>query len=160
MTATQEIVARDNRGKSRQYDMISIFGLRPPELVTVFENPKHYFRLCYIDDRVMSEEKMKEGLDSDLSVCHWIDCLCRRIFIRKNALYEIELLLEQSGRNNEDNSIEDDTNMSNLTFHDYCDHPNSVNDEDENPFPIRSTILKMIRVYNTPDEYLNSQDVR
>ena len=47
LTPSQEMTARDHKGSSRKYDMMSIFGLRPPELVSVFDNPKYYFGFLF-----------------------------------------------------------------------------------------------------------------
>ena len=76
--------------------MISIFGLRPPELVPVFENPEAYFWLTIIDDVVVNEDVMKEGLNSDLRQCRWIDCLGRRVYLRLNGLSEVMTLVEEN----------------------------------------------------------------
>ena len=48
MTTNQIITYRNHNGSSTSYDMISIFALRPPELLGVFTNPVDYFRLCHI----------------------------------------------------------------------------------------------------------------
>lgn len=74
--------------------MISIFGLRPPELVPVFQNPNEYFRLTIIGNGVLSKDKMREGLNRDLRQCRWFDCLSRPVHIRLNGLSEVTALVE------------------------------------------------------------------
>ena len=81
LTLNQESTVRDHKKKTRKYDMISIFGARPPELVSVFQNPKDYFRLCHINDKVVKENDMKQGLHRDLRKCLWYDCFGCRIYL-------------------------------------------------------------------------------
>jgi hypothetical protein len=45
-TASQLIIYRDHKSNSRSYDSVSMFGMRPPELVGVFQQTKSYLRLC------------------------------------------------------------------------------------------------------------------
>ena len=77
--------------------MISIFGLSHPELVSVFDNPKYYFRFCFIDNELGSfgENEMKQKLNNDLTCCKWFDCLGRRVYIPLSALEEVEKYLEE-----------------------------------------------------------------
>ena len=90
LTPSQLITLRDSRGNSRSFDMMSIFSLRPPELLRVFDNPRHYFRFCHIEESCYDEEEMKRCLRRDLRVCRWIDCLGRRVYIREKALPEVK----------------------------------------------------------------------
>ena len=60
MTANQLITYRNHGGRAASYDEISIFSLRPPELLYVFCNPVDYFRLCVIGDKVENEDKIEE----------------------------------------------------------------------------------------------------
>ena len=96
VTVPQEMIARDDSASTRRYDMISIFGLRPPELVPVFQNPNEYFRLTIIGDGVVSEDKIREGLNSDLRQCRWFDCLSRPVHIRLNGLSEVMALVQEN----------------------------------------------------------------
>ena len=76
MNDSQMTTYRNHNGKASRYDMISIFSLRPPELLGVFCNPIDYYRCCVIDEgRVLGEEVVEGVLSADLSVCPWIDCL-------------------------------------------------------------------------------------
>ena len=59
--STNQLETHPNHdGKSSSYDTISIFGMRPPELLGVFKNPKHYFRICKIELKQLKKEKMEE----------------------------------------------------------------------------------------------------
>ena len=41
-TAHQLMIYRDHNSQSRSYDSVSMFGMRPPELVGVFQQTKFY----------------------------------------------------------------------------------------------------------------------
>ena len=81
MSEHQSATHRNHDGKSSSYDMISIFGMRPPELLGVFKNPKQYFRLYSIGKK-LKKEKIKQSLN-------WIDCLGRLVKIRMLALNKV-----------------------------------------------------------------------
>ena len=82
--------------------MISIFGLRTPKLVLVFENPKLYFRFWYISDQQYSMETMKEGISCNLRSRNSFGCLGRRVYIHLNALERVLVLVK--------NNVEQQTN--------------------------------------------------
>ena len=89
MSVNQLAAHRNHDGKSSSYDTISIFGMRPPKLLGVFKNPKHYFRMCSIENKQLKNEKIKESLNGDQNICSWIDCLGRLVKIRVLALKEV-----------------------------------------------------------------------
>ncbi len=98
LTASQELTLRDDRVSSRKFCMISVFGLRPPELVGVFETLGTYFRYCHIEDKPHSVEAVKERLSNDLRQCRWIDCYGRQVYIRQQGLAEVRDLVEENLR--------------------------------------------------------------
>ena len=136
LTPNQIAIVRDHKSTSRQYDMISVFGLRPPELLPVFQNPKHYFRMCYIstDNIDGCDDDMKNALSRDLKKCLWIDCLGRSISLRRSALDEAVLLVEQNLRDQTETERQ-------MNFH------------------INETILELIRVYMINDEDLSADEL-
>ncbi|MDB4430362.1 GIY-YIG nuclease family protein [bacterium] len=89
---------KNHDGKAAKYDMISLFSLRPPELLGVFRNPVDYYRYCYIDDKTLNEKKVEDMLVPDLYQCPWIDCLGRRVKIRGLALNDVSELVERNLR--------------------------------------------------------------
>ena len=101
--------------------MISIFGIRPIELTTVFESPKHYSHICYISESSYDEndKKTKRDLSPDLRKCLWYDCIGRHVLLPRSALEEVVLLSEQN--------LKDQTDTQRLRN-----------------FPINETILEMI----------------
>ena len=132
MTENQVVIARDHQSSSRKYDMISMFGLRPPELLALFQNPQEYYRLCFIDDNTChTEEIMKKGLSPNLRNCLWFDCLGRRVYIRLNALEEVHHLATKNI--NEQGPIDD------TLF-------------------INEFIIDMIRVYKAHSSTLSEED--
>ena len=97
MTDGQMITYRNHNGKAARYDMISLFSLRPPELLSVIRNPVDYYRCCYIvEDKLLNEEAVENMLSDDLRVCPWIDCLGRRIKLRELALNELLVMVEKN----------------------------------------------------------------
>ncbi len=48
-TTSQLMIYQDHKSESRSYDGVSMFGMRPPELVGVFQQTKSYIRLCYVE---------------------------------------------------------------------------------------------------------------
>lgn len=97
MTEGQMLTYRNHNGKASKYDMISVFSLRPPELLGVFRNPIDYFRYCYIDeDDCYNEEDAGGVLCDDINECPWIDCLGRRVKIHALALDDVLDLVERN----------------------------------------------------------------
>ena len=86
MTANQVLTLR---GTNAKYDKVSIFGLRPVELLQLFPCIGEYFRWFAIDKKVMTAEDIKKGLDNNVLKCQWIDGLGRRVYLRRNALPEV-----------------------------------------------------------------------
>ena len=67
-----------------KYCLISIFGLRPPELLGVFRNPIDYYRYCRIDENeILSESKVADMLSQDISSCKLVDSrqFCPIVFV-------------------------------------------------------------------------------
>ena len=92
---------RDHQSCSRLLDKVSMYGLRPPELVGVFNQIKGYYRFCHTDDRVTSYEDMKSmmshGLDMTLGDFYpWFDCLGRHVKIRSKAVSDVSKLAKQN----------------------------------------------------------------
>ena len=134
MTLSQKETAQDHQKVSRSFDKVSIFGLRPPELVSVFENPKYYYRYCKIEKTVMGKEGITKVLNSDLKRCLWIDSIGRLVRLRKNGLDEVLALLD-SNEEDEDRHRDVDDN-----------------------FPINDTIRYIIRIHNTEDDTLSEEE--
>ena len=110
-----------------------MFGLRPPELVSVFQNPKYYYRLCIIGRPISNPERLKEWLSPNLKVCFWIDCIGRQVRLRENGLREMMELLVAN---------EADTGYT----------------DDIDDFPIYDAIRYMITVHDADEESLSEQD--
>lgn len=86
------------RGSNARYDKVSIFGLRPVELIELFPRIGEYFRWFEIDDEPMSYTDIKAGLREDILKCQWIDGLGRRVRLRRGALRLAKKRLESMAR--------------------------------------------------------------
>ena len=94
--------------KSRiSVDKITLFSLRPPELRSIIDKPRHYFRWFYTSlsrkDRV-KPNIIDDCIDIDLHKCWWINCLQQKVRIRRNAFPELMDYIS---------TIEDDQEMMN-----------------------------------------------
>ena len=96
MTENQIATYKNHDGKAKSYDQISLFSLRPPELLKVFTNPVDYFRLCYISNKTISIDTIENLLHMDTNRCCWIDCLGREVKLRTLAFEEIKLLVNKN----------------------------------------------------------------
>ena len=83
MTNIQMATYRNHNGSSKNYDMIYLFSLHPPELVGSCTNAIDYFRLCHMKENPMNEDDINNILDDNIFSCAWIDCLGRHTTIRK-----------------------------------------------------------------------------
>jgi len=91
-----QILTMNNGGRSitRSYDYVSLFSLRPVELMKLFPVMPQYFRWFKIDEAVLSREKVSSGLQVDITKSLWVDALGRRVRLRRNALPEVMERLE------------------------------------------------------------------
>ena len=93
MTGSQLLAHHSHDGKIYRYDKISIFSLRPPELLGVFLNPLEYYQSCVIDEKdTQGTVEAGDKLCSNLLMCSWIDCFGRKIKIHKLAFVDVEHL--------------------------------------------------------------------
>lgn len=129
MTENQLYTYKKHGGKSVSYDKISIFSLRPPELLYIFQNPVDYFRYCSIDQKSMNYNKINDLLDDDIRSCSWIDCLGRLVKIRILALDETLKLIEKNLNNiSEVSSFQYDINTAVMDIINLYKYSRSCND--------------------------------
>ena len=142
-TESQVETFKDHRRASRINDPISVFGLRPPELLGVFMNPAEYYRFCYIGKRKYDEKEMKEKLkgDRDLEKSPWIDCFGRVVRLRVKALDEALAVIDE-----------------NLATH--LNHPNIVYDFErrEGYYKGNRLVKRLILLFQKPIEGLSAED--
>ena len=74
------------RGKGASYDKITQFGLRPVEFMKVFRKVGQYFRWFVTSEKALTSQEIKNGLSNNIRTCHWIDCIGRRLWLRKKVL--------------------------------------------------------------------------
>ena len=99
MSSSQIATYKNHDGKAKSYDKISLFSLRPPELLNVFTNPNDYFRYCSIDNRVLHINTIDKMLDIELKKCRWIDCLGRQVKLRGLAFEEVKSMIQNNLNN-------------------------------------------------------------
>jgi len=86
-TENQELLLQPNKTVSA-YDNVTLFGLRPPEILRLFPKLRDYYRWFKIDDKKLCADEICKGLDSDITKCLWIDGIGRRIMLRRQTLGE------------------------------------------------------------------------
>jgi len=141
-TTSQLMIYRDHKSESRSYDTVSMFGMRPPELVGVFQQTKSYIRLCYVEERkISSDADHAILLNTDIRKCRWVTLLSKRVYIRNNAIDEVLRLVD-----------------SNLA---YLDSPGNMNGSRTSFYRQSNQAIKsLIRIYKADDEDLNEDDLQ
>ncbi len=72
-TPSQLMIYRDHKSESQSYDTVSMFGMRPPELVGVFQQTKSYLCLCYVDQgKMISDANHAILLNTRIRKCCWV----------------------------------------------------------------------------------------
>ena len=141
MTSNQHLTYRNHHGKTSKYDMVSIFSLRPPELLGVFRNPIDYFRYCHIDHKQMKNIDIEEALSENIQNCAWIDCFGRKVRINILAIDEVLIMIEK-----------------NLNEYRNIDSPNTAQ---RFAYDMNLCIIGLIRMFNSPDNTIgdNMMDI-
>ena len=141
-TPNQLMIYRDHKSESRNYDIVSMFGMRPPELLGVFQQTKSHLRLCYVEQRkIVSDAVHADLLNIEIPKCRWVTLLSKRVYIRINAIDEVLRLVD-----------------SNLA---YLDSPGNMNGS-RTLFYRQSNqaIKRLIRIFKADDEDLNKDDLQ
>ena len=86
------------RGKGASYDKITQFGLRPVEFMKVFRKVGQYFRWFVSSEKALTSQEIRNGLSHDVRTCQWIDCVGRRLWLRKNGFEEVNNYLTTLSR--------------------------------------------------------------
>ena len=94
LTSSQRLLYRNNGAKTIGYDMVTQFGLRPVELLELFSTLGKYFRWFHIDAAPLKVTDMENLLSAEIRICCWIDCLGRRIRLRREAFDEVKAYLD------------------------------------------------------------------
>lgn len=84
-TDNQKILFRSGSSSSSSYDKVTLFGLRPVELLQLFPRLKEYYEWFECSKKVMKSDEITKALCDDVKECMWIDGLGRRVKLRKNA---------------------------------------------------------------------------
>jgi len=74
--------------------MVTQFGLHPVELLELFSTFGNYFRWFHIDAPPLKVTDMENLLFAEIRICCWIDCLGRRIRLRREAFDEVKAYMD------------------------------------------------------------------
>lgn len=84
-TDDQRLLMQSSEYKYVSTDKVTLYGLRPPELIQLIRRLGLYYEWFYADSKPLGREEIENGLDDDVRKCMWIDGIGRRIRIRKCA---------------------------------------------------------------------------
>ena len=97
-TPNQMRIYDDLKQSQVSVDKISIFSLRPPELLDIIDTTREYFRWIYIKKRKIGGDEMKRKLKNTIYRSSWINCLQEQNCIRSKAICEIKCYIEKLNR--------------------------------------------------------------
>ena len=86
MTKYQILTMKGTVTKSANYDNVTLFSIRPVEMMQLFCKLGDYYRWFKQDNIPMTTAEISNGLNNDVTKCMWIDGVGRRVRIRKQAL--------------------------------------------------------------------------
>ena len=137
MTANQLLLYSGNCAKASAYDKVTLFGLRPIELVRLVDSIEDYYRWFEIDDVLMKTDEIDVLLDEDIKLCAWIDCIGRRVRIRHRAFPEaLKFFKSLQEETLATHSVELRSHIIALIEEDSKDEKFVFDDDDERDLPI------------------------
>lgn len=86
--ANQMLLYRGTAVKAGSYDKVTLFGLRPPELMQLFRKVGGYYR-WFVFEKESSLKAIREQVTNTVCDCPWYDSLGRRVRLRYHALSEV-----------------------------------------------------------------------
>ena len=90
------ILSEEKKQKTKVMDKISEFSIRPPELLSCFDQVGNYYRWFKIIPKRLTKEDLLGALSVDIKRSKWIDGQSRKVCLRKNALIEVWDWLENT----------------------------------------------------------------
>ena len=84
-TKTQKLLLQTSEAQCENQDKISMFGVRPVELMEIVASVKQYFEWFTFGVKAMNAQDITNGLNEDVTRCMWIDGIGRRVWLRKSA---------------------------------------------------------------------------
>ena len=134
------------------YNKVTLFSLRPVELLELVKNIGKYYRWFETEKKIMAEEEIVMLLKEDITECHWVDVLGRLVKLRKGAKSELkEHLNNLENRNLKEHSIELKEYLLEMINNDMDEESFVVDEGDKHlPVPVFSSITP-----KTPIPFLN-----
>ena len=114
MTMNQNIIYGQNRTSSGRYDEVTLFGLRPVELLELVPLLGLYYRWFEVGKVPLSPGQIEDAMSVNISQCAWIDALGRQVRVRHGALGELRVRL---GEISEDNVKQHSWELRNYLIH-------------------------------------------
>ena len=99
-TPSQRLLLQPVQRFVTNLDKISLFGLRPVELIQLVRRVGDYYAWFETSDKAMKKEDIEASLHIDVTKCMWIDGLGRRVMMRHNARKPVQRSLEAIERDN------------------------------------------------------------
>lgn len=87
-TDDQRLILQSSDPSLLSKDKVSLFGVRPVELMKLVRSIGKYYEWMVTDGRIMKKEEIANGLKQDIRSCWWIDGIGRRICLRKCAILD------------------------------------------------------------------------
>lgn len=84
-TENQKLLFRSGSSSAMAYDKVTLFGIRPVEILQLFPRLREYYEWFEFSKNVMKPNDIANGLNEDVTKCMWIDGLGRRVKLRKRA---------------------------------------------------------------------------
>lgn len=88
-TYRQMMICEDLKVSHVSVDKITVFSLRPPELLLLFDTIRNYFRWFIVKKKKVKPEKIDELLNDDLYMSIWLNNLQQKNMVGRKALPEI-----------------------------------------------------------------------
>ena len=89
LSRNQNIILSAKTMDLKSYCKISLFGVRPVELMELFPRIGDYYRWFVTEEKILRYVEIEEGLVQDVTKCQWIDGLGRRVKVRHKARNEV-----------------------------------------------------------------------
>ena len=82
-THFQHLLLHTTKNKSVTQDKITLFSLRPVELLQLCPRLYQYYEWFNVSAKVLSRDEIREEFNANITKCMWIDGLGRRVRLRK-----------------------------------------------------------------------------
>ena len=89
-TDSQKLIIQGTMNSSISLDNITLFGIRPPELLHIFKKVGDYFRWFHVEPKIYKSSEIEEKLSIDESQSFWLDGIGKIVKLRYKAIPEVK----------------------------------------------------------------------